>query len=179
MSIKNKWNNLNSIPHDLITTGELIYDLLGFECTQPHPEAESAEYSAFRFRLNQKYICYREAKITPTKTGQFVTLWKRNAILKTIEPFDVSDAIDYVIISVRKKDLFGQFIFPKSVLLQKSIFSTSVKEGIRATRVYPPWDETTSKQAQKTQQWQLNYFYAITDNEISDLNRVKSLFEND
>ncbi|TEB40617.1 hypothetical protein D0809_29700, partial [Flavobacterium circumlabens] len=103
------------------------------------------EYSAYRFQLNGKNICYREAKITPTKTGQFVTLWKRNQSSKTIEPFDASDAIDYIIISVRKQELFGQFIFPKSVLLAKGIFSTDAKEGIRATRVYPPWDETKSK----------------------------------
>lgn len=178
MSIKNNWNTLNSIPNDLLMAGKLVYDALGFECSQPHPEAESAEYSAYRFHLNGKNICYREAKITPTKTGQFVTLWKRNTVLKTIEPFDASDPIDYVIISVRKNELFGQFIFPKSVLLAKGLFSTAAKEGIRATRVYPPWDETTSKQAQKTQQWQLDYFYEIPLHSSIDLNRVKSLLEN-
>lgn len=179
MSIKNNWNTLNSIPNDLLIVRELVYDLLDFECTQPHPEAESAEYSAYRFQLNGKNICYREAKITPTKTGQFVTLWKRNTLLKTIEPFDASDAIDYVIISVRKNELFGQFIFPKSVLLAKGIFSTAIKEGIRATRVYPPWDVTTSKQAQKTQKWQVDYFYEIPLHPSIDLNRVKFLLENE
>lgn len=178
MSIKNNWNTPNSIPNDLLMAGELVYDVLGFEYTQPHPEAESTEYSAYRFQLNGKNICYREAKITPTKTGQFVTLWKRNTVLKTIEPFDALDAIDYVIISARKQELFGQFIFPKSVLLSKGIFSTATKEGIRATRVYPPWDETTSKQAQKTQQWQLDYFYEIPVNQPIDLNRVRNLLDN-
>ncbi|MRX38244.1 hypothetical protein GJU43_03075 [Flavobacterium sp. LC2016-23] len=179
MSIKNNWNTQNSIPNDLLRAGELVYDLLDLECTEPHPEAESAEYSAYRFQLNGKDICYREAKITPTKTGQFVTLWKRNQSSKTIEPFDTSDAIDYVIISVRKNELFGQFIFPKSVLLAKGIFSTATKEGIRATRVYPPWDETKSKQAQKTQHWQLDYFYEIPVSQPIDLNRVRSLINND
>ena len=179
MSIKNNWNAPNSIPRDLLMVRELVYDQLDLECSQPHPEAESAEYSAYRFLLNGKDICYREAKITPTKTGQFVTLWKRNKSSKTIEPFDASDAIDYVIISVRNKELFGQFIFPKSVLLVKGIFSTAAREGIRATRVYPPWDETTSRQAQKTQQWQLDFFYEIPINLPTDLNRVKSLLDND
>jgi hypothetical protein len=179
MSIKNNWNNPNSISPDLLLAMELVYDLPDLESTQPHPEAESAEYSAYRFQLNGKNICYREAKITPTKTGQFVALWKRKAVSKTIEPFDASDEIDYVIISVRKNELFGQFIFPKSVLLAKGIFSTAIKEGIRATRVYPPWDETTSKQAQKTQHWQLDYFYEIHVNQPIDLNRVRSLINND
>ncbi|WP_166921921.1 MepB family protein [Flavobacterium poyangense] len=176
MSIKNSWTTSNSIPGDLIIAKKKVYDLLDFECTVPEPESESIEYKAYRLQLNTKFICYREAKITPTKTGQFVTLWKRNA-LKITAPFDHTDAIDYVIISVRKEDLFGQFIFPKSVLLERGIFSTATKEGKRATRVYPPWDETTNKQAQKTQLWQLNYFIEIPTSEAVDLDRAKSLFD--
>ncbi|MFH7013212.1 MepB family protein [Flavobacterium sp. FlaQc-52] len=175
MNIKNNWNTSNSIPKDLLIAKKRVYDLLNFEGTQPEPESESMEYSAYRLQLNTKLICYREAKITPTKTGQFVTLWKRNPS-KIIAPFDATDAIDYVIISVRKEDLLGQFIFPKAVLLERGIFSTDTKEGKRATRVYPPWDETTNKQAQKTQQWQLNYFIEIPLHEAVDLDRFKRLF---
>ncbi|CAD0005103.1 MepB family protein [Flavobacterium salmonis] len=168
MKIPDSWINLKTFPDDLILTKELVYDYCNLECTQPQPEAESTEYSAYRFEINKKTICYREAKITPTKTGQFVTLWKRN-ISGTIEPFDFSDTIDFVIISVRKENSFGQFIFPKAILLEKGIFSTATKEGKRATRVYPPWDVTTSKQAQKTQKWQLDYFLEITKDETIDL----------
>jgi hypothetical protein len=173
MSIKNDWNNQESLPKDLIVANNLVYNGCSFILSQPQPEAESTDYDAYHFDLNGKRIYYRKAKITPTKTGQFVTLWKRNAT-GIIEPFDFSDAIDFVIISVRKDDLFGQFIFPKSILLEKGIFSTATKEGKRATRVYPPWDETTSKQAQKTQHWQLDYFYKITP--VPDLNKFKILF---
>lgn len=161
MIIKNHWSNQKFVPKDLILAKELVYDCYDFDCTQPEPEIESAEYGAFRFYLNKKYICYREAKVTPTKTGQFVTLWKRN-ISGIIEPFDVSDGIDFVVIGVRNDNQFGQFIFPKSILLEKEVFSTKIKEGKRAIRVYPPWSETTSKQAQKTQLWQLDYFFEIT-----------------
>jgi hypothetical protein len=173
MTIKNKWTDLKLLPEYLIIAKETLYDSCNFDVTQPQPEAESQEYDAYRFQLNQKQICYRAAKITPTKTGQFVTLWKRNTT-GIIEPFDFSDAIDFVIVSVRKDDLFGQFVFPKAVLLEKGIFTTLTKEGKRATRVYPPWDETTSKQAQKTQQWQLNYFHTITPN--TNLTAFKALF---
>lgn len=173
MTIKNNWKDLKSIPKDLILAKELVYDCCDFEITIPQPENESADYDAYRFYLNQKNICYRTAKITPTKTGQFVTLWKRNNS-GIIEPFDTADLIDFVIISVRKDDLYGQFIFPKSILLAKGIFSTATKDGKRATRVYPPWDETTSKQAQKTQQWQLDFFYTISPD--IDLNKFRGLF---
>lgn len=161
MIIKNHWSNQRSFPRDLILAKELVYDCYDFDCTQPQADPESAEYGGYVFYLNEKRICYREAKTTPTKTGQFVTLWKRN-IFGIIEPFDSSDHFDFVIIGARKNDRFGQFIFPKSILIEKEIFSTKVKEGKRATRVYAPWDITTSKQAQKTQQWQLDYFFEIT-----------------
>ena len=173
MTIKNNWNDQKSLTEDLIIAKETLYDCCNFEITAPEPEPESADYEAYRFYLNGKSICYRKAKITPTKTGQFVTLWKRNTTGITA-PFDFLDTIDFVIISVRKDDLLGQFIFPKSILLEKGIFSTDTKEGKRATRVYPLWDETTSKQAQKTQKWQLDYFYEITPN--PNLNTFKTLF---
>lgn len=169
------WPNSESIPADLILVKELVFDRCHFKCSQPEPEAESAEYSAYRFEIDDKKICYRESKITPTKTGQFVTLWKRN-ISGTIEPFDFSDPIDFVIVSVRKENHFGLFIFPKPILLEKGIFSTSAKEGKRATRVYSPWDVTTSKQAQKTQEWQLDYFLEISAKE-SIISKAKKLFD--
>lgn len=175
MKNPDSWINLNTFPNDLISAKELVYDYCNLECTQPQPEAESTEYSAYRFEINKKTICYREAKITPTKTGQFVTLWKRN-ISGIIEPFDFLDRIDFVIISVRKENSFGQFIFPKAILSEKGIFSTLAKEGKRATRIYPPWDVTTNKQAQKTQQWQLDYFLEISENQ-SIVSRVKKIFD--
>ena len=173
MTFKKNWEDSKSLPKNLLIAKELVYDVCSFDCSEPQPEKESQEYEAFDFKIGESQIKFRSAKITPTKTGQFVTLWKRN-ISGIIEPFDYNDEIDFVIVSVQKEDLLGQFIFPKDILLKKGIFTTPTKEGIRATRVYPPWDETTSKQAQKTQQWQLDYFLSISDK--TDLNRAKFLF---
>ncbi|KVV15219.1 MepB family protein [Flavobacterium sp. TAB 87] len=124
-------------------------------------EKESKEYNACRFALNTKLIVYRQAKITPTKIGQFVTLWKRNPN-KIIAPFDATDAIDYVAVLVKNKSHLGLFLFPQDVLFQQGVFSTAVKEGKRAIRLYAPWDIATSKQALATQKWQLNYFIALS-----------------
>lgn len=167
--------NFTTAPADLSLSKEIIYDKAELLMTSVEKESESDEYSAYRFLLNHKNICYREAKITPTKTGQFVTLWKRNQT-GTIEPFDDSDVIDFVIVNVRKEQNWGQFILPKKTLLEKGIFSTQNKEGIRATRVYPPWDETTSKQAQKTQKWQLDYFFNFSDQSKIDLEELRKVF---
>lgn len=134
-----------------------FYKQHGFDPSEPIAETESAAYAAHTFYLNNYHIVFRAAKITPTKSGQFVTLWKR---INTgpIQPFDHTDHIDFFIVLVRQAEKLGQFIFPKSVLIERGIV-TDVKEGKRAIRVYPPWDKTLNKQAQKTQHWQLKYFY--------------------
>jgi hypothetical protein len=166
----------NTLPPDLIFTKNKVYDRLNFDLKNIKSEAESAEYKAFTFQLNDLYVIYREAKITPTKTGQFVTLWKR-AVGLPIEPFQDSDSMDFVVVSTRNAANFGQFIFPKSVLIENGIISTATKEGKRAFRVYPPWDVAENKQAQASQKWQLKYFLPILEEGKLDLNRVNSLFE--
>jgi|GEM_PF-3635531 len=41
---------------------------------------------------------------------------------------------------------------------------THGKKGKMAIRVYPPWTTPTVKQAIKTQQWQLQYFFSFNTN---------------
>ncbi|MCZ4237926.1 MepB family protein, partial [Staphylococcus equorum] len=86
-------------------------------------------------------------------------------------PFSEKDDFHFYIINVEKENRFGQFVFPKSVLKTKGIISTEIKDGKRGFRVYPIWDTVTSKQAEKTQQWQLDYFYEI--GEITNIEKVK------
>ena len=70
--------NTTSFSHkDLFLTQKFLFDSCGFQCSTPETEAESADYNAHTFKVNDKSIVYREAKITPTKVGQFVTIWKR------------------------------------------------------------------------------------------------------
>lgn len=148
-----------SIPDFLIETNTLFFNKLGLEIKSIYLEKESAVYNACQLQLNDKKVLFRTAKITPTKTGQFVILWKRTAN-GIIAPFTAEDGFDLVIINTKTEDHFGQFVFPSAILIEKGIFSTDLKEGKRAMRVYPPWNKTTSKQAQKTQQWQLDYFFS-------------------
>ena len=82
-----------------------------------------------------------------------MTIWKRNNHGITI-PFDISDDLDFIIIGAKRENDLGQFIFPKSILAEKGIISTDNKEGKRGIRIYPPWDDVTNKQAEKTQIWQ-------------------------
>lgn len=138
-----------------------------------HPE--SKEYKACFFLLNEHKIIYRKSKITPTKIGQFVTFWKRSK-LGPIEPFQENDDFDFFVINCQTRTNFGQFVFPKSILIKKGIISSPKKEGKRGFRVYPSWELTVSKQAHKTQAWQKNYFIELSKN--MDLSAFKKLYLN-
>lgn len=120
-------------------------------------EAESEEYGAAEFLYDGQRVKYRVAKITPTKSGQFVTFWKRDGN-GPIQPHDIEDPFDLFVARVRKGEQAGLFVFPKQVLLEKGILSKEGRGGKRAIRVYPPWDEADNPQAKKTQRWQTLYF---------------------
>lgn len=163
-------------PHpDLFIAQELAYAPSGFTYHNLKKEAESKDYGASTFEIASKQALFRSGKITPTKVGQFVTLWKRGANGKT-QAYDLSDPVDLFIVSVRDKQNFGQFIFSKLILFEKGFISNKGKGGKRAMRIYPPWDKPDSFQAKKTQSWQLPYFLEIDPSKSTDLNRVQKLF---
>ena len=150
------------IPYPNLKIIKEFYYKHGFELADLIIHPESTEYEACSFKLHGKSIEYRTSKITPTKTGQFVTIWKRNKDGIT-EPFDFSDNFDFFIITSKSENKLGQFIFPKNLLVEKGIISQKSKGGKRGIRVYPPWDKVTNKQAEKTQSWQVKYFVSTDD----------------
>lgn len=145
---------------DLLLAQESIYEPCNLKLHDYVTENESQEYGACRFQLNDYRIVFRVAKITPTKVGQFVTIWKRIGS-GPIMPFDLNDPVDFFIVSVRDQDRLGQFIFPKQVLYDKGYVSKNGNGGKRAMRVYPPWVTVDSPIAHKTKEWQINYFVLI------------------
>ncbi|MEQ8364023.1 MAG: MepB family protein [Cyclobacteriaceae bacterium] len=164
-----------SIPADLLLLQHHVFNPCGFSYTTPQREAESAEYEAHFFKINDLVIRYRKAKITPTKSGQFVTFWKREGD-GPIQPYGIEDNVDVLIVCVRNDNHFGVFVFSRTILVSQGIISTDKKEGKRALRVYPPWDIPTSKQALKTQKWQQECFLEVKSGEC-DINRVGKLFK--
>lgn len=162
---------------DLLATINHVYKPCKFIFSKPIEEDENIEYGAYGFEINDLNIKFRVAKITPTKIGQFVTLWKRVG-KGPIQPYDSSDLIDFIIVCTRDDKNFGQFVFPKSALINQNIFSAEGKGGKRGIRVYPPWDKTVNRQAQKTQKWQLTYFLDTPINSFIDYERAKILYSN-
>jgi hypothetical protein len=175
MEDRNKKTTGVSLHPDLLIFKVLLYDAAALTLTNLHIHTESTEYAACSFQLNAKKIEHRLSKITPTKIGQFVTIWKRNTEGITA-PYSFSDGIDFIVITSRFEKQLGQFIFPIHVLIEKGIVSTEEKEGKRGIRVYPPWDVPTSKQAIATQKWQLNYFVSIHTDDLIDIELVQQLF---
>ncbi|RFS26495.1 hypothetical protein DVR12_01520 [Chitinophaga silvatica] len=137
-------------------------------------DLECEEYFGFNFQLENLQIKFRKAKITPKKVGQFVTLWKRNAS-KITEPFNVNDDFDFYIIAAALQNQFGFFLFPKQILSEKQILTTNDKEGKRGFRVYTDWDIPENKQAEKTKEWQTNYFIDLSNPAAINFQKFKSI----
>ncbi|MGW3147482.1 MepB family protein [Streptomyces sp. NPDC001177] len=131
------------------------------------------------FTLDGRAVRFRVAKTTPTKVGQFVTVWQRSEE-GPIRPFDTEDGVDLFVISSRDDDGFGQFVFPHQVLCERGIVSRNGRGGKRGFRVYPPWVTTTNRQAHSTQAWQVNYFFPLGfrlgENGPADPTRAHALY---
>jgi hypothetical protein len=162
----------------MFSTIELIDQLVFRPCkidlNNLKADNESKDYEAHNFQLNEKKVKFRSAKVTPTKMGHFVSIWKRNAIGIT-EPFDISDDFEFYIIATRQNEKFGLFIFPKKILLENRILSDAKKVGKRGFRVYPNWVITENRQARKSQLWQTKYFLEIKLYSHVDLGFAKKL----
>ncbi|MFF4218368.1 MepB family protein [Streptomyces nondiastaticus] len=153
-----------------------VYEPSGFACSQPVPEAESAEYGAHAFTLDGLAVRFRVGKTTPTKAGQFVTVWKRPDGGGPIQPFGVEDAVDLFVISSREGSHYGHFVFPREVLGERGVLSRGGAGGKRGFRVYPPWVTTTSRQAAGTQEWQVRYFLPVPVDGPVDPVRARALY---
>lgn len=176
MVIELKENVLSKRVHlDLLSAGDLIYKPSGLILQNLKIDDESEDDGAAEFSINHHSVKFRVGKITRTKIGQFVTFWKRLG-KGPILPHDFNDSFDFLVVSVRAENHFGQFIFPKAILCEKGIVSCNGTEGKRAMRIYPPWDRPENSQAKKTQAWQLQYFIKFSENVI-DFPRMRYLFD--
>ncbi|MEL0627700.1 MepB family protein [Salinibacterium amurskyense] len=122
-------------------------------------EPDNAEYGAVTTLPAATRI--RVAKLTPTKPGFFVTVWRRDTD-GTTQPFPSDDGTQHLVVVTRDSNGFGAFVFPLSVLIARSIVSVDGRGGKRGFRVYPPWADTRNRQAQDTQQWQCEHFHSFS-----------------
>ncbi|MEV0414160.1 MepB family protein [Streptomyces sp. NPDC050448] len=169
------WSDTTRVPDDLLAAKSRLYDPCGFTCSQPVPEAEGAAYAAHGFTVDGRFVRFRAAKTTPTKVGQFVTVWKRSPG-GPIQPFDAADPVDLFVISSRDDDGFGQFVFPMDVLRRNGVVSVDGSGGKRGFRVYPPWVTTANRQADRAQAWQVEHFLHLPQEGPVDPDRAGALY---
>lgn len=169
------WSDTTPAHGDLLAAKALVYDPCGFTCSRPVPETEGAAYAAHAFGLDGLSVRFRTAKTTPTKVGQFVTVWKRSPG-GPIQPFDAADPVDLFVIGTRDHDRSGQFVFPKEALRRHGVLSVNGSGGKRAFRVYPPWAATANRQAGRAQEWQLEHFLHLGHGGPVDLARARKLY---
>lgn len=178
MVLKTMVDDLECLPNELIFAIQNLYIPAGLNVTTLGlRESESSEYGACRFGLNGKTVAFRIAKTTPRKIGQFVTIWKRQTLRDPIAPLDATDNVEFLVVSVSSGIRSGQFVFDKEILITKNIMSQGAKGGKRAFRLYPPWTKPLSKEALKTQKWQLSYFFSFVKDGIVNLEEVSKLFK--
>lgn len=138
----------------------------GQRCSRPVAEPESSQYCAYSFTVDGAAVRFRSAKTTPTKPGQFVTVWQRSAA-GPIRPFDLADAVDHFVIGVRDEtrtsdqEHHGYFVFPAVVLAEHHIVSRNGVGGKRGFRLYPPWANAANPQSRRSQSWQLVHYRAM------------------
>lgn len=135
--------------------------ILSKSITNLTEDEECTSYFGFNFQLDRLNIKFRKAKTTPTKVGQFVTLWKRDSQGQTTA-YTANDLIDYCMVATQQPPHAGFFVFPKQVLIDRQILTTAKKEGKRGFRVYPDWSITENKQATQSKSWQGQYFIDLT-----------------
>jgi hypothetical protein len=145
---------------DLIEVKRSIFDLLRLECSLPRPDSDNAEYGAYLFRVGDRRVRSRVARVTPTKSGLFVAVWRRAPDGST-QPHESEDGVEALAITVREAEHFGQFVFPDDALSEHGIVSVAGVGGKRGFRLYPPWSAVESRQAGRTQQWQGEYYIGL------------------
>ncbi|MCL1696972.1 MULTISPECIES: MepB family protein [unclassified Lysinibacillus] len=169
---------MNNFKKTLAYVNELLYEPNHLTIQNIREETQNSDYGAGIFRLNSKSVRFRVAKITPTKIGQFVSFWEKNEANKN-QAFSYDNATDLLVINTfNNNGDFGQFIFPKNVLLKQNILKTANSKGKMAIRVYPSWDTPTSKQAIETQKWQLPYFINLDDINSLPIHELLKLYTN-
>lgn len=167
---------MNTFLKTLNDINENIYEPNHLVIKNVREEVQNAEYGAGIFHLNNKSVRFRVAKETPKKIGQFVSIWEKDEAFNN-QAFSYEKAADLLVINTFTANRFGQFVFPKEVLLQQKILKTATVKGKMAIRVYPSWDHPTGKQAIETQKWQLDYFMETNNATKWPQQQVLKLYE--
>src|SRR5699024_3466399 len=167
---------MNDFHTALNYVNKLIYEPNDLIVKSIQEEKQNSQYGAGTFTLYSKNVRLRVAIVTLTKIGQFVAFWEKDGSNKN-QAFSYEEAPDLLVITTFKNENeFGQFVFPKEILLKHGILKSLSKKGKMAIRVYPSWETQSSKQAMETQNCQLLYFIDMCNLHKLPLEKIKELY---
>lgn len=167
---------MNEFYEALAYVNKNYYEPNHFSIKAIREEAQNSDYGAGTFQLNSKSVRFRVAKETPIKMGQFVAFWEKGWNHKN-QAFSYEKATDLLVINTfTSKKKFGQFVFPKEVLIKQDILKTATTNGKMAIRVYPRWEKPINKQAIATQKWQLEYFVELNNTNYLPIKELVKLY---
>lgn len=129
----------------------------GLTLSELVPEEQNSDYQSCCAKLEGTWWRVRTARITPTKPGAFVAIWRRSPGGST-EPFSTDDDCAGLLVFVSNEDSFGVFRFPTTALDELGIYSSQRSAGKRGFRLYPPWSTSLNPQATRTQGKQVAFF---------------------
>ncbi|QRY61852.1 MepB family protein [Gordonia sp. PDNC005] len=121
------------------------------------PDETNLDYAGRIARIGAEVWRVRTARITPTKPGAFVSVWRRAADGGT-EPFPADEAVAGLIVFVDDGEHHGVFRFTADHLVRLGVTSGARSSGKRGFRVYPPWVGDLNPQASRTQRAQAHAF---------------------
>lgn len=126
------------------------------------PEAQSSDYESGTVQLESGLWRIRTGRVTPTKPGAFVAVWRRQDG-GTTAPFGADDPAVGLLVFVRESDRFGVFQFTPEHLVSLGVLSSETSPGKRGFRVYPPWYAGLNGQAARSQRAQSAAFRNLAD----------------
>ena len=116
-------------------------------------EEQNGDYESGVARIGKEQWRIRTARITPTKPGAFVAVWKRGEGGST-RPFTADEPMSGLFVFVEEQERFGVFKFTTAHLISLGYVSSDLHPGKRAFRVYPAWFTDLNSQASRTQRAQ-------------------------
>lgn len=128
----------------------------------PEAEEQNSDYESGVVRLGDARWRIRTARITPTKPGAFVAVWRRNAA-GTTEPFDAEDPTAGLLVYVVDGPHFGVFRFTTAHLVELGVIRSAAHAGKRGFRVYPGWSVGLNRAAERARAAQAAAFLDLSD----------------
>lgn len=124
-------------------------------------EEQNSDYESGVAMVSGQRWRLRTARVTPTKPGAFVAVWRRSEQGDT-EPFPADEAIAGLAVFVVEGDQHrGVFWFTAEHLRELGVTGSKRHPGKRGFRVYPAWCTGLNRQATKTQTAQASAFVQL------------------